>query len=57
LGYAGTGKTYIGKIIAKEIPNSVFIDKDTLTHYFVESLLEKMQVLQFLKFRDGSAYT
>lgn len=42
-GYAGTGKTYIGKILTKAIHNAIFMDKDTLTRYFVENILEKLQ--------------
>jgi len=38
-GNAGSGKTYIGKILAKKVLSSVYMDKDTLTRPMVEELL------------------
>lgn len=37
-GIPGSGKTYIGKEIARSI--GVFVDKDTITRFFTERLLE-----------------
>lgn len=39
-GTPGSGKTYIGKEIAKK--TGIFIDKDTVSRYFTETLLEKL---------------
>ena len=39
-GLAGSGKTYIGKEISKKV--GIFIDKDTVSRFFAESLLEKL---------------
>jgi predicted kinase len=39
-GVPGSGKTYIGKQICQNLRNSVFADKDTLSRYFTEAMLE-----------------
>jgi len=38
-GNAGSGKTYIGKILTKKLSPCVYMDKDTLTRPMVEELL------------------
>jgi gluconate kinase len=38
-GVAGSGKSYIGKEIAKRIDNCVYLDKDTQTRVLVDSFL------------------
>jgi predicted kinase len=38
-GVAGSGKTHIGKEIAKRLKNSIYIDKDTISRFFSESVL------------------
>ena len=38
-GVAGSGKTFIGRELAKRINYSIFIDKDTVSRFFTEELL------------------
>jgi len=38
-GVPGSGKTSIGKQICRALENTIFIDKDTVTRYFLEELL------------------
>jgi len=39
-GVAGSGKSYIGKEIAKKIENCVYLDKDTQTRFLVDKFLK-----------------
>lgn len=39
-GVAGSGKSYIGKEIAKKLDNCVYLDKDTQTRFLVDKFLE-----------------
>lgn len=41
-GFAGSGKSYIGKKLSQDILNSVFLDKDTLSNVFTEELLKQL---------------
>ncbi len=41
-GYAGSGKTHIGKDVARRLP-SCYLDKDTLSSPFVERLLTALK--------------
>jgi predicted kinase len=38
-GVAGSGKTYIGKELAKRLPEFVYLDKDTMTRFLVDKIL------------------
>lgn len=38
-GVAGSGKTFIGREISRVLPNSIYIDKDTISRFFTDELL------------------
>ncbi|HMO84135.1 MAG TPA: AAA family ATPase [Lacipirellulaceae bacterium] len=52
-GYAGSGKTFVGKNLARQLP-AFYLDKDTVSGPLVERLLAELH--QPAGDRDGSVY-